>query len=107
LLVPFLILGMFIDNITMMVLLLPIYYSIMAQAGIDLMVFGVLVVKLCAIGFLTPPFGFNILFIHTIVPDISLGATYRQALWFILIDVIIVVLCVAFPAIVTLIPGTM
>jgi len=105
--VPFLILGMFIDNITIMVLLLPIYYSIMAQAGIDLMVFGVLVVKLCAIAFQTPPFGFNILFIHGIVPDIPLGPTYKEALWFILVDIIVVLLIVALPVIVTFIPSMM
>jgi len=107
LLVPFLILGMFIDTVTMMVLLLPIYYLIMAEAGINLMVFGILVTKMASIGWQTPPFGFNIIFIHGIVPDIPLGATYRQALWFILVDIIVIVLCVAYPTIVTLLPGTM
>jgi len=107
LLLPFLILGMFIETITIQVLLLPVYYSIMTQVGIDLMVFGVLVVKLCNIAFLTPPFGFNVIFTHGIVPDIPLWDTYKEALWFIMVDIIVVVLIVALPAIVTLIPDMM
>jgi len=107
LLVPYLILGMFIDTITIIVLTLPVYYLILVTAGVDLMVFGVLVCKLTAIAMLTPPLGFNILLMHGIAPEIPLGATFREALWFILIDMIIVVILIFSPAIVTFLPSFM
>jgi len=105
--VPYLILGMFIDTLSIILLTLPIYYPIVTQAGIEPIMFGVLVVKLCAIAFQTPPLGFNILFIHGLIPDIPLMATFKEALWFILVDMIIVVLVIFLPAIATWIPSMM
>jgi len=105
--VPWLILGMFIDTMTIMVLTLPVYKLIMIEADIDLMVWGIMFIKLNSIASLTPPFGFNVLFTHGIQPDISLWKTYKEALWFVLLDMAIIALVIFFPVIVHFLPDLM
>ena len=83
---------MFIDTMTIMVLTLPIYKELMIEADIDLLVWGVLFVKLNGVAALTPPFGFNVIFTHGIQPDIPIWQTYKEAAWFVILDLVIIAL---------------
>ena len=56
----YLILGMFLDPLGMMLLTIPVFVPMFSKLGLDLVWFGVLVVKYIGIGLLTPPVGFNI-----------------------------------------------
>lgn len=58
--VLYIILGMFVDTISMMVMTLPFLFPISKQIGIDPIWFGIIVVKLVEIGVITPPVGLNL-----------------------------------------------
>ena len=76
--------------------------------GLDLVWFGVLVVKFLEIGLLTPPVGFNVYVIKSVVGDtIPLETIFRGVAWFLACEVVIVALLVAFPQISLYLPGTM
>lgn len=69
----------------------------LVAAGLDLIWMGVLVVMLLEIELLTPPFGLNAFVIKSVVGDtVSLSTIFRGLLWFIAVDIVVVILLVAF-----------
>jgi TRAP-type mannitol/chloroaromatic compound transport system permease large subunit len=75
---------------------------------LDLIWFGVLVVKYLEIGLLTPPVGFNVYVIKSVVGDtVDLETIFRGVTWFLGCEVIIVALLIAYPQISLFLPNTM
>lgn len=99
LLLPFLVLGCFIDAASMVLLTMPIIFPIVKQAGIDPVLFGVLVVKMTEIGNITPPVGLNVFVVSTTCPEIPVREAFRGILPFFLVELVVVGLLIAFPAI--------
>src|SRR3546814_18936449 len=58
-LIPFMILGCFVDGISMILITMPIVFPIVTAIGFDGVLFGLLVVKMVEIGAITPPVGLN------------------------------------------------
>ena len=106
--IVYLILGMFIDSIGIMLLTLPIIYPVLQQANVDMIWFGILVIKLLEIGMITPPVGLNCYVIGSALRGIvPLSTVFRGALWFVATDLVTFALLVAFPAISLWLPSTM
>jgi tripartite ATP-independent transporter DctM subunit len=103
----YLILGMFLDPLGMMLLTLPVFLPMFKAAGIDLIWFGILLVKYIEIGLITPPVGLNVYGIKVMVPDLPLEVLFRGAMWFLLSEAIIVGLLIAFPQITLWLPSLM
>jgi len=104
--VIYLILGCFLDPIGIMLITLPILLPMWKAAGLDLIWMGVLVVMLLEIGLLTPPVGLNAFVIKSVVGDaVSLSTIFRGLLWFIAIDIVVVILLIAFPQISLYLPN--
>jgi len=104
----YLILGMFLDPLGLLLLTLPILLPMFEGLNLDLIWFGVLVVKFLEIGLLTPPVGFNVYVIKSVVGDtIPLETIFRGVAWFLACEVVVVVLLVAFPEISLYLPSTM
>jgi tripartite ATP-independent transporter DctM subunit len=104
--VIYLILGCFLDPIGIMLITLPILLPMWKAAGLDLIWMGVLVVMLLEIGLLTPPVGLNAFVIKTVVGDrVSLTTIFRGLIGFIVVDLVVVVLLVAFPGISLYLPA--
>ncbi len=99
----YLVLGCFMDSIGMMLLTLPIVYPVIENLGYDPIWFGIIVVKLCGIGLLTPPVGLCAFVVNGVRPDIPLGDIFRGIWPFVLADIVTVALLTAFPEIVTFI----
>lgn len=97
----YLILGMFMDAIGMMLLTLPIVFPVIDNLGYDPIWFGIIVVKLCGIGLLTPPVGLCAFVVNGVRRDIPLGDVFRGIWPFLLADVVTVALLTAFPELVT------
>ncbi|MEW6690639.1 MAG: TRAP transporter large permease [Pseudomonadota bacterium] len=97
----YVVLGMFMDAIGMMLLTLPIVYPVVENLGYDPIWFGIIVVKLCGIGLLTPPVGLCAFVVNGVRPDIPLGDVFRGIWPFLVADVITVALLTAFPELVT------
>jgi C4-dicarboxylate transporter, DctM subunit len=104
----YLVLGMFMDVLSMMVATIPITFPIVLALGIDPVWFGIFIVLMCEMGLITPPVGMNLFVVHGIRPD---GGSIRDAivgaLPYVLILVAFAFLLIAFPAIVTWLPSLM
>ncbi|OAN79969.1 C4-dicarboxylate ABC transporter [Sulfitobacter pontiacus] len=99
--VIYLVLGMFLEPIGAMLLTLPIVLPIVETAGFNLIWFGVFLTKLLEIGMISPPMGMNVFVIKGVVGDkVSLGGIFQGILWFLMIDLVIGSILVAFPELV-------
>ena len=106
--VVYVILGMFLDPLGLLLLTLPVLLPMFEALDLDLIWFGVLVVKYLEIGLLTPPVGFNVYVIKSVVGDqIPLETIFRGVGWFLACEVVVVILLVAFPEISLYLPRTM
>jgi C4-dicarboxylate transporter DctM subunit len=102
----YLILGMFLDPLGIMLLTLPIFMPLVEGAGINLIWFGILIVKLLEIGLITPPVGLNVFVIKGVVGNlVSTEAIFRGILWFLAADIITMALLIIFPQISLFLPG--
>jgi tripartite ATP-independent transporter DctM subunit len=95
--VLYIILGDFIDGISMMLLTLPLLFPIMVDAGFNPIVFGVMLVVFIELGQITPPVGLNLFVIHSIDRRIPHSAVIRGSLPFGFIMLALVALLAAFP----------
>jgi C4-dicarboxylate transporter DctM subunit len=106
--VLYLILGCFLDSIGILLLTMPIILPVVREAGIELIYFGVVLVKLLEIGLVTPPVGLNVYVIKGALGSlVSLPTIFRGVAWFIVTDVITLTAIIAFPAISLYLPSLM
>lgn len=104
----YLILGMFIDSLGIMLLTLPILIPLLNGADINLIWFGILVVKLLEIGMISPPFGMNIFVIHSLMRgSVPMTTVFKGVMWFVAMELVVVVLLIAFPSISLFLPSLM
>ena len=108
LVVFYLLLGMFMDVMSMMVATVPITFPIVVALGIDPIWFGVFIVLMCELGLITPPVGMNLFVVQGIRPD---KGTIKDAIVgsfpYVLILLAFTGLLIAFPAIATWLPRQM
>ncbi|WP_417209722.1 TRAP transporter large permease [Antarctobacter sp.] len=101
----YLVLGMFLDPLGAMLLTMPILLPVMRDQGLDLLWFGVILAKLLEIGMITPPVGLNVFVLKSVVGDaVPIGTIFRGVAYFLLADLMIVILLIAFPEIVLYLP---
>ena len=104
----YVVLGMFLDPLGLMLLTLPLLLPMFDALDLDLIWLGVLVIKFLEIGLMTPPVGFNVYIVKSVVGDaIPLGTIFRGVAWFLGCEVVIVALLVYFPQISTFLPQLM
>lgn len=99
LMIPFLILGCFVDAISMILLTMPILFPIVEQHGIDPVLFGILVTKTTEIGAITPPVGLNAFVVKNTVPELDLGQVFRGIVPFVFVELLLLALLILFPQI--------
>jgi len=103
LLVFYIILGMFLDGISSVVLTMAVVEPMVRQAGIDLIWFGIFIVVVIEMAQITPPIGFN-LFVLQGMTNHEMGFIARAAFPMFLIMVLMVFVLIAFPALATWLP---
>lgn len=102
----FFILGMIMVPIGIYAMILPIVAPIVSGLGFDLIWFGVITMKLVEIGAVTPPVGLNVFALKGVSPkDISVSDIFKGVTPFVLIDIVILVILIAFPIISLWLPG--
>jgi tripartite ATP-independent transporter DctM subunit len=104
----YLVLGMFLDPIGIMVLTLPLMIPLVESYNLDLIWFGVVIVKLLEIGLITPPVGLNVFVIANVVgKEAPIGTIFAGIMRFLSVDFIVLLLIMIFPAISLLLPNAM
>ncbi|MGE0230741.1 MAG: TRAP transporter large permease [Flavobacteriaceae bacterium] len=102
-LIFYLVLGCFMDSLSMILLTIPIFFPVVAALDFGMpaeefaMWFGVLVLIVVEVGLITPPVGLNLFVINSMSPGTRISETYRGALPFIVSDFIRVAILVLFP----------
>ncbi len=101
----YLVLGMFLDPIGIMVLTLPLMIPLVESYGLNLIWFGVVVIKLLEIGLITPPVGLNVFVIANVVgKEAPIDKIFAGIARFLSIDIIVLILIMCFPIISLLLP---
>ena len=76
----------------------------MQHLGFDLIWFGIIVVVVMEISFITPPVGMNVIVLRGLLPDVSIRTMFRGVAPFVVADVFRLGILIAFPVISTLLP---
>jgi tripartite ATP-independent transporter DctM subunit len=101
-----LILGMFMEQISIMLLTVPIFFPLATQLGFDPIWFGLIMLLALEISFTTPPFGLLLFVMKGVAPpDTTMREIYRAAFPFILCSLLLVALLIAFPILATWLPS--
>jgi C4-dicarboxylate transporter DctM subunit len=103
----YLVLGCFLESISMILLTLPIFYPIIVGLGYDPIWFGIILVVVTEISMITPPIGMNVFVLNVVLPDVSLHAIFRGLVPFIAVDVLRLALLIAVPGLILLLPSMM
>ncbi|MBA3042371.1 MAG: TRAP transporter large permease subunit [Alphaproteobacteria bacterium] len=101
----FLVMGAFLDDTAMLVIVAPLYIPLVGKLGFDLIWYGVLYTITCQIAYMTPPFGYNLFLMRAMAPpEISLVDIYRSIVPFVLIMILGMIIIMAFPQIALWLP---
>ncbi|MCB1970646.1 MAG: TRAP transporter large permease subunit [Geminicoccaceae bacterium] len=105
--VSFIVMGMFLDDTAMLVIVAPLYIPLVKVLQFDLVWFGVLYTMTCQIAYITPPFGYNLFLMRALAPrEISLVDIYRSIWPFVAMMVATIVLVMLFPQLALWLPQT-
>ena len=105
--IMFIVMGMFIDSMSMIVITLPFLYPISQALGINEIWFAIVILKLIEIAAITPPVGLNLFAVLGAAPEVSSRDLFRGVVPFIVIDLVVLALFFLVPEIVTWLPDTM
>jgi tripartite ATP-independent transporter DctM subunit len=101
----FILMGMFLDDTAMLVIVAPLYIPLVGALGFDLVWYGVLYTITCQIAYMTPPFGYNLFLMRAMAPpEVTLRDIYVSVTPFVLIMALALVLVLLFPQIALWLP---
>ncbi len=101
----FILMGTFLDDTAMLVIVAPLYVPLVGELGFDLVWYGVLYTITCQIAYMTPPFGYNLFLMRAMAPpEISIRDIYRSIVPFVGVMVVALTLVMAFPQIALWLP---
>ncbi len=103
----YVVLGTIMEELTMVLLTIPVFFPVVTQLGFDPVWFGVLIVLVVQVGLISPPVGMNMFVMNALLKDVPLLAIFRGSAIFCLPLVIGLVLVLAFPQLALWLPGLM
>ena len=102
----FILMGTFLDDTAMLVIVAPLYVPLVAALGFDLIWYGVLYTITTQIAYMTPPFGYNLFLMRAMAPpEVTLGDIYRSIIPFVGVMVVALATIMSFPEIALWLPG--
>ncbi len=103
----YVVLGTVMEELTMVLLTIPLFFPIVSALGFDPVWFGVLIVMVVQIGLISPPVGMNMFVLNALLPGVGLGAIYRGCWPFVLVLVVMLGLLIMFPGLSLWLPSLM
>ena len=99
------VLGCLLDPAGIVMLCTPLFLPIVTTLGFDPLWFGVLFIVNLEMAYLTPPFGYNLFYLKSVVPEeVSMGDIYRSVLPFVVLQMIALIICMIFPMVILWLP---
>ena len=105
--VTYLLLGTFMEDISMLILTLPVVMPVLKALDVDLIWFGVVAVLIIQMGILSPPVGLNVFIVKGIVPDVPMYTIFRGIWPFWYAMGLLIVLLLMFPQLALFLPNRM
>ena len=99
------VMGCFLESLSMVLLMVPIFTPIAFPMGFDPVWFGIVVVMVTELSFITPPVGMNLFVLKSTIGDVSMRTIYRGVLPFAAADIVRISVIVLFPSITLFLPG--
>jgi len=93
----YIVLGALMEELSMMLLTVPLFFPVVTSLGYDPVWFGVLVIVLCELGMIAPPVGVNLFVVRTFAPDIPIADIVRGIVPFVVADIVRVFIIATFP----------
>jgi len=103
----YVVLGTAMEELSMVLLTIPVFFPVVVQLGFDPIWFGILIVCVVEIGLISPPVGMNLFVLKTLLPEVSTGTMFRGVMPFMVADVVRLAILVAFPWLALWLPSTM
>ncbi|MBX3643503.1 MAG: TRAP transporter large permease [Rubrivivax sp.] len=100
----YIVLGCVLESMSMILLTVPVFYPLVQHLGFDMIWFGILVVVVTEISFITPPVGLNVMMLKSLLPDIPMRTMFRGVMPFVVADLVRLAILIAFPSITLLLP---
>jgi tripartite ATP-independent transporter DctM subunit len=102
----YLLMGTFLDDTAMLVIVAPLYVPLVGELGFDLIWYGILYTITCQIAYMTPPFGYNLFLMRAMAPpEITIIDIYRSIVPFVLVMLLGLALVTMFPQIALWLPN--
>jgi tripartite ATP-independent transporter DctM subunit len=101
----YVVLGTAMEELSMILLTVPVFFPLVVSLGFDPVWFGIIVVVVVEIGLISPPVGMNIFVLRTLLPHIPTGTVFRGVLPFMVADCVRLAILIAFPAISLYLPN--
>ncbi|TCT09193.1 tripartite ATP-independent transporter DctM subunit [Tepidamorphus gemmatus] len=103
--ISYLLMGMFLDDTAMLVIVAPLYVPLVRALEFDLIWYGILYTITCQIAYMTPPFGYNLFLMRAMAPpEVTLADIYRSILPFVIVMTCGLAMVMAFPQIALWLP---
>jgi tripartite ATP-independent transporter DctM subunit len=103
----YVILGTAMEELSMILLTVPVFFPLIVHLGIDPIWFGILIVVVVEIGLISPPVGMNLFVINALLPHVPTRTLFHGVLPFVFADVVRLAILIAFPAISLWLPSLM
>ncbi len=102
----YLVMGTFLDDTAMLVIVAPLYVPLVGSLGFDLIWYGILYTITCQIAYMTPPFGYNLFLMRAMAPpEITIIDIYRSVIPFVVVMIFGLALVMIFPQIAMWLPN--
>jgi TRAP-type C4-dicarboxylate transport system permease large subunit len=103
----YVVLGTAMEELSMILLTIPVFFPVVVHLGFDPVWFGIIVVMVVELGLITPPIGMNVFVIKGIAKDVPLETIFRGVTPFVVAQIILIAILVLFPQIALWLPSTM
>ena len=103
----YIVLGTAMEELSMILLTVPLFFPLVTHLGYDPLWFGVIVVVVVQIGLISPPVGMNIFVVRNLLKHVSLGTVFRGVTPFVIANCLLLAVMLAFPQLATWLPGYM
>jgi len=97
--VIYVVLGTAMEELSMILLTVPIFFPLVVGLGFDPVWFGIIIIVVVEIGLISPPVGMNMFVVRSLLPSVSTATIFRGVTPFVVADVVRLAILVAFPAI--------
>jgi TRAP-type C4-dicarboxylate transport system permease large subunit len=103
----YVILGTAMEELSMILLTVPVFFPLIVHLGVDPIYFGILIVVVVEIGLISPPVGMNLFVLNTLLPQVPTRVIFRGVLPFMTVDCVRLAILVAFPILSLWLPSFM